>query len=100
MKIAVVGANGQLGRDVAQAFADNGDVVLGLNHSDIEISDLGSVKETLRELKPDLIINTAAMHHVERCEQDPAVAFAVNALGPRNLALVGQELSAIVMQVS
>jgi dTDP-4-dehydrorhamnose reductase len=100
VKVAVVGANGQLGRDVAEAFAENGDAVLSLSHSDIEISDLDSVTRILRDLKPELIVNTAAVHHVERCEQDPGSAFAVNALGPRNLAMVGQDLNAIVMQVS
>ena len=43
MKIAVIGANGQLGHDVVQAFADRGDEVCALNHHDIELSSLESV---------------------------------------------------------
>jgi dTDP-4-dehydrorhamnose reductase len=100
MKIAVIGANGQLGRDVAQAFADNGNVVLGLSHAEIEISDIDSVATTLGELRPELIVNTAAMHHVEKCEQDPESAFVINALGARNLALAAQELKAIIVHIS
>jgi dTDP-4-dehydrorhamnose reductase len=100
MKIAVIGANGQLGSDVVQAFRDNADEVCALTHSDIEITDLDSVSRALAPLGPQVIVNTAAMHHVENCEREPERAFAVNALGPRNLARVACELSAVLMHVS
>jgi dTDP-4-dehydrorhamnose reductase len=100
MRVVIIGANGQLGSDALQAFTDNGDTVFGLSHDDIEISAIDSVARTLRGVNPELIVNTAAMHHVERCEQEPSVAFAVNALGPRNLATVAQDLGAVLMQVS
>ncbi len=100
MRIAIIGAQGQLGRDAGQAFTENGDQVFALSHGDIEISNIDSVATTLRGLNPELIVNTAAMHHVERCEQDPNLAFAINALGPRNLGMVAQDLGAILMQIS
>jgi dTDP-4-dehydrorhamnose reductase len=100
MRVAIIGAEGQLGRDATQAFTENGDQVFALGHGDIEISVIDSVAATLRELKPELIVNTAAMHHVERCEQDPGLAFAINALGPRNLGMVAQDLGAMLMQIS
>ena len=100
MKVAIVGADGQLGSDAAQAFADSGDVVFPLTHGDIEISAIDSVSAALTELKPDLVVNTAAMHHVERCERDPKCALEINASGPRNLAMVAQELGVSLMQIS
>jgi len=100
MKIAVIGANGQLGRDIVRAFAQNGDDVCALTHADIEIADLDSVSRKLQELRPQIVVNTAAMHHVERCEQAPETACAVNALGPRNLALAAREIDAVLMQIS
>jgi len=100
MKIAVIGANGQLGSDLVVAFSGNGDFVCGLTHSDIEITDLDSVSRVLEGIQPQLIVNTAAMHHVENCESEPEKAFAVNALGPRNLAIVARKLDAALMHVS
>jgi dTDP-4-dehydrorhamnose reductase len=100
MKIAVIGANGQLGSDLVAAFSENGDAVSGLTHSDIEISELPSVSLSLEEVRPQVIVNTAAMHHVENCEREPEKAFAVNALGPRNLAIVARDLGAALMHVS
>ncbi len=47
MKIAVIGADGQLGTDVVKAFTANGDEVVSLTHADIELSDAGSVSERL-----------------------------------------------------
>jgi len=47
MKIAVIGANGQLGSDLVAAFSENGDAVCGLTHSNIEISGLASVSYAL-----------------------------------------------------
>ena len=100
MKIAVIGANGQLGSDLVSAFRDNGDAVHGLTHADIEIADLSSVKRVLEGIQPQVIVNTAAMHHVENCEREPEKAFATNALGARNLAVVARDLGSILMHVS
>jgi dTDP-4-dehydrorhamnose reductase len=100
MKIAVIGANGQLGSDLVAAFSANGDAVCSLTHSDIEISDLASVSHALEDIQPQVIVNTAAMHHVENCEREPEKAFAVNALGPRNLAIVARNLGAVLTHVS
>jgi dTDP-4-dehydrorhamnose reductase len=100
MKVAVIGANGQLGVDVVEAFNRNRDEVLSLSHSDIELSNADSVSNQLRQLRPQFIVNTAAMHHVENCEKEPAKAFAVNGLGARNLASVAQDIDSAVLQVS
>jgi len=100
MKIAVIGSNGQLGSDVVNEFSDNGDEVHALAHSAIEIASFESVMGALVDLRPGVIVNTAAMHHVEQCEREPEKAFAINALGPRNLARVAGELDAVFMHIS
>jgi dTDP-4-dehydrorhamnose reductase len=100
MRVAVIGANGQLGHDVVAAFTTKKDEVLAVNHSDIELSSIDSVSAKLKELCPQLIVNTAAMHHVENCERQPDRAFAVNGIGSRNLAVIAAELNATLMHVS
>lgn len=100
MKIAVIGANGQLGSDVVRAFELNGDDVSSLVHADIEVSNIDSVGQALRAVGPAAVVNTSAMHHVEVCEQNPNAAFLTNALGPRNLALVTRELGALLIHIS
>lgn len=100
MKIAVIGASGQLGVDVVEASRRHGDDVFALSHSDVELSDMNSVSNCLVELRPDTIVNTAAMHHVENCEREPQKAFAVNGLGVRNLSMVARDIGAILMHVS
>src|ERR1700761_6617276 len=100
MKVAVIGANGQLGSDLAAAFTLNGDVVYRLTHAEIEIADLESVKASLEANQPEVVVNTAAMHHVDRCESEPGTAYAVNAIGGRNLALVTRSLAAALVHIS
>lgn len=98
-KIVVIGGNGQLGSDVVQAFAGSGEVY-SLTHQEIELAMPGSVSTCLGALQPDVVVNTAAMHHVENCERDPERAFAVNAVGARNLAAVTQALGAVLIHIS
>jgi dTDP-4-dehydrorhamnose reductase len=74
--------------------------VCELTHADIELSDPQSVLQVLDRIQPQLIVNTAAMHHVENCECEPEKAFAMNALGPRTLAVAARDLGAAVMHVS
>src|SRR5215469_7189252 len=100
MKVAVIGANGQLGTDVVAAFSQKGDTIFPLTHADLEVADLDSVSRSLKEIHPNLIVNTSAMHHVEKCEAKPEEAFANNAVGARNLAAVARDLGAVLMHVS
>lgn len=100
MKIAVIGASGQLGSDAVAAFTKHGDEVVPLTHSDLELSNIDSVSACLQGMRPQVVVNTAAMHHVEKCEQEPEKAFAVNGLGTRNLALVARDIGATLMHVS
>ena len=100
MNIAVIGSNGQLGSDVVRVLAHQGEDVYSLTHADIEVSSLESVADCLRSRRPEIVINTAAMHHVENCEQEPGKAYAVNAVGARNLATVTRDLGAALIHVS
>jgi dTDP-4-dehydrorhamnose reductase len=100
MKVAVIGATGQLGTDVAEEFVRHGDQVCRFSHAEIEVSSLSNVREVLIEARPELIVNTAATHQVESCEQEPSKAYAVNAIGPRNLALVARDLGAVLIHIS
>ena len=100
MKVAIIGATGQLGGDVAEKFAQAGDDVVPLTHSDIELENLESVTHTLSSREPEVVVNTAAMHQVEQCEQQPRDAYAVNAIGARNLAIVTQGLGSVLIHVS
>jgi dTDP-4-dehydrorhamnose reductase len=100
MNVVVIGADGQLGSDVVSAFSAAGDAVTALTHAGIEIFEHESVHAALDALHPDVIVNTAAMHHVEQCEQDPSKAYAVNAIGARNLAQIANETGALLVHVS
>lgn len=100
MKIAVIGADGQLGTDICKAIDKTNHELTRLTIADIDVADMGSVSRVLEELSPQLVINTAAFHHVEKCEEEVARAFEVNALGPRNLAKACNGIDAALMHIS
>jgi dTDP-4-dehydrorhamnose reductase len=100
MKVAVIGGNGQLGRDVISAFAAEGHAVANLTHENVEVSSLESVRTALGAVRPEVVVNTAAFHHVEKCEAEPGLAFAINGLGARNLAQVTEEAGATLLHIS
>jgi dTDP-4-dehydrorhamnose reductase len=100
MTVAVIGANGQLGSDIVAALERNGDRVVALTHADIELSEYESVMACLASSQAEFVVNTAAMHHVEQCEHDPEKAFAVNAIGARNLARATKESGAVLVHFS
>jgi dTDP-4-dehydrorhamnose reductase len=100
MKIAVIGGNGQLGRDVSAAFSAEGYTVTSFTHEDLEISSLESVRTSFAALHPAIVVNTAAYHNVDKCEAEPGLAFAINGIGARNLAQVTAETGATLLHVS
>lgn len=85
MRVLVLGANGQLGCDICEVFSKKHDVTPA-THEDGDIADKKAMDALFAKANPDCVINTAAMHNVEACEQDPLKAYRVNALGAKNLA--------------
>jgi dTDP-4-dehydrorhamnose reductase len=81
--VAILGATGQLGRDLVRTFADLHPISF---ERSVDLTDAGSLEEALERHRPSLVINTAAFHQVDRCEADPERAFAVNAFGVDRLA--------------
>ncbi len=98
MRVLVTGANGQLGTDLCKVLRNF--ELVPLTDKDIEISDIGSVKQAFSRHKPNIIINTAAYVRVDDCEDEHDKAFSVNALGARNVAGVAQELGAKLVHLS
>lgn len=91
MKTVIIGANGQLGRDLVSAIG--GDVV-PFTRADADLADDRAVREKLTTLAPQTVINCAAYNLVDKAEGDPSDAFAVNAWAARNLAAVCRDINA------
>ncbi|MBY0461020.1 MAG: dTDP-4-dehydrorhamnose reductase [Gemmataceae bacterium] len=85
MKIVVLGAAGQLGRDLCPRLATLGEVV-PLSRADIDLAAHESTFAAVAGLTPDVFINCAAYNLVDKAEGEPEVAFAVNAVGVELLA--------------
>jgi len=88
VKVAILGANGQLGSNLVKAFGKD---AIPLTHRDLDITEPGSV-QILKELKPDVVINTAAYVRVDDAEVEAEKAFQVNAIGALNVAKACNEL--------
>jgi dTDP-4-dehydrorhamnose reductase len=85
MKIAVLGAAGQLGRDLCPRLAALGDVI-PLSRADIDLAQPDTIAPAVARVRPDLFVNCAAYNLVDKAESDPAAAHAVNADGVKALA--------------
>jgi dTDP-4-dehydrorhamnose reductase len=78
VRCALIGAAGQLGFDLARTFDLPGEL-FRLARADLDVLDRGAVDRVLRDLRPTLVVNTAAYNQVDRAEEDGATAFALNA---------------------
>ncbi len=98
MRVALLGAPGQLGSDLTLALAEHD--VAPFGHDDFDIRETAGARARLTACRPDLIINTTAFHKVELCEDDPETAFAVNAIAPNRLAKISRDLGARFVHIS
>ena len=98
MRVAIIGANGQLGSDLVKALRC--EELISLTHADIKITDFNQVTQVLEKHHPEVIINTAAYQGVDECEGNAIKSLEVNALGVCNLALVCQKQRAVLLHMS
>jgi dTDP-4-dehydrorhamnose reductase len=98
--VALIGANGQLGSDLRAEFNLAGRELVVLTRAHFDIRDHARLAQVLGEVRPDVIVNTAAFLNVELCEVEVDQAFAVNAVAIRNLALEADKLGACLVHTS
>lgn len=112
MKILITGSKGQLGNELQNIIkagkSEIGNIsdkiknskVVAFDIEDLDITNLVQVKEIIKKENPQVVINCAAATNVDGCESNEELAFKINALGPRNLAIACEEIKAKLVQVS
>ena len=104
-KILITGCNGQLGRALRKEYADedvefiNTDVA-GEDVIPLDITSVEEVLSLMEKEKPDVVINCAAHTNVDACETQWDLAYQINAIGPRNLAIACEKTGAKLIHVS
>lgn len=97
MSTLITGAHGQLGSDLRKMITGS---CTAAGRTQLDITSAEQVDAFLQEHRPTVVINAAAYNKVDQAEDEPDVAYAVNALGPRNLAVACQRLGATLVHVS
>jgi dTDP-4-dehydrorhamnose reductase len=98
-KILIIGADGMLGGELCKTLPGE-NVCIGSTIDELDISNYDRTIETIKKVKPQVVINVAGFTMVDLCEQGKEKAFAVNAWGARNIALGCRELGAKCVYLS
>ncbi|MBN2244155.1 MAG: dTDP-4-dehydrorhamnose reductase [Acidobacteria bacterium] len=99
MKILIFGSRGMLGRDLAEAFSRDCDV-LGADLPETDITRADVCLDRVGEFRPEVIVNAAALTRVDYCETHEAEAFRINGEGAGNLARAADASGALLVHYS
>lgn len=100
MKVAVFGAAGLFGQEIADVFEQKHQVIRFRDPGDGDVTKMQEIYPKVESVKPDLIINATGYRHPDNCKKNRDIAIAVNTLGPKNLALAAAKLDCAFMQIS
>src|SRR5262249_51248068 len=98
MRIAITGANGQLGKAFQETLGREYEII-ALGHDQLELGRPECVAQ-LAATGADLVIHPAAYTNVDGCARDPELAYRVNGLGTQYVALACRELGAALVYIS
>lgn len=98
-KILLLGNTGQLGWELQRTLAPLGEVI-GLDYPAINLSLPDSIRETVQQVQPQIIVNATAYTAVDRAESEPELAMAINGAAPGFLAEAAKKLGASLIHYS
>ena len=99
MRVLLTGRNGQVGWELERTLCTLGEVV-AVGSAELDLADADALVRTVREIKPDIIVNPAAYTAVDRAESEPELAMAVNGRAPGILAEEAKRLGAMLLHYS
>lgn len=99
LKIIITGANGQLGRELAEWTTDTADII-GFGRDELDITSLPACRNLFTLHRPDVVIHCAAYTAVDKAESEPDEAFRVNGAATRNVAVAAREVGAKLCYIS
>lgn len=102
MKILLFGKNGQVGWELQRSLAPLGELV-ALDRASTPSGDLAdpeAIRATVRDVKPDVIVNAAAYTAVDKAESEPDLCRTINALAPQAMAEEAARLGALLVHYS
>ena len=99
LKILLTGKNGQLGRELIASLHPLGDVV-ALGHAELDLTKPDKIRQAIRAVRPQLIVNAAAYTAVDQAESEEAIARAVNADAPGLMAEEAKKIGAALVHYS
>jgi len=99
MRILLTGKNGQVGGELEKVLAPLGEVT-ATGRSEMDLSDPNQIRQTVRQINPELIINAAAYTAVDKAESEPELAQAINGTAPGILAEEAKKLGAVLIHYS
>jgi dTDP-4-dehydrorhamnose reductase len=98
MRIYISGAKGQLGRALMRRLAHHD--LRGVDRLEVDLTDLPAARSSIAAFKPDVIIHAAAYTDVDGAVRNPDLAYRVNALGTRNVAVASEAIGAALLALS
>ena len=98
-RIVLLGANGQLGHELAGRLSDLGELQT-FGRSGLDLTNAEQIRDIIRTIKPQLIVNAAAYTAVDQAEQEFEVARLVNSQAPRILAEEAKRCNALLVHYS
>jgi len=100
MKFLITGARGQLAKEFIALFQKKSYSFVALSKNELDVSNFEKVYQTVKEIKPDIIINCSAYNQVDLAEKEKHLAYKVNAIGVYNLAIAARETKAKLVHYS
>lgn len=95
----VIGRNGQIGFELCRSLSTLGHVI-GLGRTDCDLANPSSIRQAVKGIRPDVIVNAAAYTAVDRAEMDADTAFAVNGVAPGIIAETAKGLGSLLVHYS
>lgn len=99
MKVLVTGKDGQVGAQLSRLLPPVAETV-ALDREAMDLARPDAIRESIRALRPDVIVNAAGYTHVDDAESDAALAYAVNAVAPSIMAEEAKRLGALLIHYS